>query len=156
MQKPTDSDWTHLLTGVSGQSADSVGRLLHRAKRLALIENKVLEAVPEPERQHCSLSNIRPLAQDAGHELVLIVKSAAWASRLRFHVATIKERLSTESVAITAVKIVVEQAAATPNKPPQTLIRSAKGSTAVSQTASHIEHQPLADALSKLADTIKP
>ena len=121
--------------------------ILERARKLSRLEQAVLQLMPAELVTHCKVLNLR------NETLVLGTSSPAWAGRLRFAVPDLLKQLKCQfALDIRSVDLRIQpetvENQVVKSDPMQLSMSSA---TLLSQTAQTISHQPLQEALLRLA-----
>jgi hypothetical protein len=121
--------------------------MLERARKLARLEQAVLELLPAEFSTHCKLLNLK-------HDiLVLSVTSPAWVARLRFSIPELHHQLSHKhglTIRGTEIKIQPDiQQKQSVERPAQQL--SMRSAELLAQTACTLDHAGLQEALYRIA-----
>ncbi|MDA3919289.1 MAG: DUF721 domain-containing protein [Salinisphaera sp.] len=128
-------------------ASPEVANILGRARFLARIRAALLEVLPE---------NIAPHMQVAGYDdyhLRLHVSNAAWATRLRYMEANLRQALAQRMrLHIDRVEVKVRAVGLGPfGTAPQPRLMTAGTRAHIEMTARYIQDQPLANAMRRLA-----
>lgn len=121
--------------------------ILERARKLARLEQAVLQLLPAELGGHCKVLNLK------NETLVLATPSPAWAGRLRFAAPDLLKQLNCRfSLGIRTVDLKVQpeivKIQTLTSSPMQLSMNSA---TLLAQTAQSISYPPLKEALLRLA-----
>ncbi len=128
------------------EAGDALGRLHHRASRLAELEKAYAEAAPE---QLSAASGVSRLESDT---LILWAENGAVAAKLRQLAPTLMSRLRTRATEFTAIRVTVQvpaEGATRPSIPARVL--GEQGAAALDNLAESLSPSPLKSALTQLA-----
>lgn len=143
MSDPKPRRLDQLLADPSGRLAG----LAARARHLAAAERHAFNGLDPDLSSHCRLVGLEP------DRAVVAVDSPAWATRLRYHTAQIREKLHAAGYPVAACRIVVV-APTTPGGDPASAPRPSMGPAAaasVAAAADGVGDAALAAALRKLS-----
>ena len=144
MPDPKPRRLQQLLTDPAGR----LGALASRARRLAAAERHAFSGLDPDLAPHCRLVGLE------ADRAVVAVDSPAWATRLRYHTAQIREKLHAAGHPVAECRIVV--AAETLAVPGGTTraapAMSAAGAATVAAAADSVDDAALAVALRKLSE----
>lgn len=136
----------HLLQGIETRG----GASLHQALAShAELEQRLLSRLPTPLRDHCRVGCIR------NNTLIILVDSAAWATRLRFLAPQLVNQLSRDgSVTLSKLEVRIRPQNGPAGSPPA--VRTASGLSAenaalITSLARSVGDEKLSRALQRLA-----
>lgn len=113
------------------------------------LEQRLLARLPAPLRPHCRLGRIRD------NTLIIIVDSAAWATRLRFLSAQlVKQFADDDSVTVTKLEVRIQpqnQPVASPPPARPAARLSAENAALITSLARSVGDEKLSRALQRLA-----
>jgi hypothetical protein len=121
--------------------------VLERARKLARLEQAVLQLLPAELAAHCKVLNLK------NETLVLATPSPVWAARLRFAAPTLLTQLKCRhSLDARAIDLQI-QPETVENQPVKRLPMqiSMNSATLLAQTARSVNYPPLQEALLRLA-----
>ncbi len=134
-----------LLRGGRGEDP-GVGSVLQRARQLRRLARVIRERLPADLAEHALVANTR------GDRVIMIVESAAWATRLRFHPAGFLAGLkSPEGQPLRRVDVKVRPLSREPRPTRQPRLPSAAVGDRLNAVADGIADEELAQALRRLA-----
>ena len=134
-----------LLRGGRGQDP-GIGSVLQRARHLSRLAKAIRKRLPVDLAEHALVANTR------GDRVIMIVESAAWATRLRFHPTGFLAGLeSPEGQPLRRVEVKVRPLSREPRPVRQPRIPSAAVGEELNSVADGIADEELAQALRRLA-----
>ncbi len=126
--------------------------LLERARRLQAVNTILREALGTPLGEHVTLCDVRE------ERAVLQADSPVWLTQLRYQAPAVLHVLRQQPglAGLRQVQFKIQPASEPPPAPPPRRAKaSVEGAALLSETASHIPDQALADALRRLASSIE-
>ncbi len=142
MDKPTQ------ITAMLSQDNPSAERMLKRCRSLQRLQQLVASLLAPEFARHCHVGNIR------GNSLIIFCDSPAWASRLRYQVAQLRDKLHQHPALATIEHIelkVMPTSHEHSSAPRATPELSEYAASCLSACADTVNNQPLREALTRLA-----
>jgi len=138
---------TEKITQLLSRGEGRLAALSRRCTYLQQLENQVLRRLPALLKEHCRVANYH------SGQLILITTSPAWATRLRYHIPTLRDQLTAvaELQQLQEIRIRISPGAA-PKPPAQAPPRRLKAQTTalISTLAATLDDPVLRCALQKL------
>ena len=143
------------------QPSTSIDRLLQHSRYLEYLSKRLLTYLPAEFIDKISVLGFSTSGnfscnKEKQQSLVVATVSAAWASKLRFYVPTLKRSLTAEPQFSQLKKIVIKVVSANTsiNKEENMPIYSQNSSDIIQDTAQHIENDELKQSLMRLAENV--
>lgn len=131
-----------------GPDMTALEQLVQRGKQLRRLSSLIQEKLGPELEPHCNIANLR------GNTLVLVVASTSWATRLRYQIPGLLQRLQLDERlgSITDIQIRVSPENTPRNtKQPRRATMSAEAAYCLRQCADSVEDERLSRALTHLA-----
>lgn len=134
---------------VSSSGTETVGHIIRHGKRLRRFNNLLQTLLPAELKAHCQLANIK------GNTAVIHVSSTVWATRIRYQIPFILNKLQDDDIGrqITDIEIRVHPGSARVKRE-KTVRRasmSKEAALSVQRCAASVDDAKLRSALERLA-----
>lgn len=134
---------------VSSSGMESVERIIRHGKQLRRMDRLLQRVLPSELQPHCQVANIK------GQTLILAVGSTVWATRIRYQIPRLINKLQKEEFGrvITDIQIRVqpENTISNREKPARKATMSREAALSVQHCAASVDDEKLRTALERLA-----
>ena len=146
------------------QPSASIERLLQHSRYLDYISKRILTYLPAEFTGKISVLGFSKVAGASAsshggkqYSLIISASSAAWASKLRFYMPTLKRSLGAEPQFSQLKKIIIKVASSNISieKEKKMPLYSQNSAEIINDSAQHIENNDLKEALQRLAKHVR-